>query len=424
MLVITPGTHQLRAVILDKNGVRYESNPVTVTVASIAGRGGVAELGGDEFAYWLGHAIWDIHHMKNRAVTMDPESGNADRFLQIADRVLNDHPQSVFAPYVAYAYAQYHLSAYRDAPPPPAARIERALGLAKGFTLQHTNSWLMADLCTSLFEFHRDTARVGSQLTASRREREHNISAPFPVGTIADAVAFGQSASEADPHNALLSNILLTQQVQELIRLLGDTVPPVLSIIGQNPVVAECGGPYADAGATATDNKDGDITSRIQVENKVDTPKVGTYQVIYRVTDAAGNAATATRTVKVVYKFDGFLPPIGGADATGGNYAQPVKTFKLGSTIPVKFKISCGGAAVKDGAHTLQVIKYNNATTAAEPIDATPTDAATTGNQFRLTGDEWHFNLDTKATGMSVGTWQLKATLSDGSSHTVWIALK
>jgi hypothetical protein len=204
----------------------------------------------------------------------------------------------------------------------------------------------------------------------------------------------------------------------------GDTTVPAITLLGANPVTIECGGAYADAGATATDNKDGDITARIVVENNVDTPKAGTYQVIYRVTDAAGNAATATRTVKVVYKFDGFLPPIGGADAMGGTYDKPVKTFKLGSTIPVKFQISCGGTAVKAGVHTLQVIKYNNATTAAEPIDATPTDAATTGNQFKLAGDDWHFNLDTKATGMSVGTWQLKATLSDGSTHTVWVAVK
>lgn len=186
----------------------------------------------------------------------------------------------------------------------------------------------------------------------------------------------------------------------------------------------ECGGAYADAGATASDNKDGDITARIQVENNVDTPKAGTYQVIYRVSDAAGNAATVTRTVKVVYRFDGFLAPVGGADATGGSFDKPVRTFKLGSTVPVKFKVSCSGAAVKDDAHALQVIQYNNETTAAEPIDATPTDAATTGNQFKLTGDEWHFNLDTKATGMTTGTWQLKATLSDGSTHLVWVALK
>ena len=225
-----------------------------------------------------------------------------------------------------------------------------------------------------------------------------------------------------------LQNIPLGSDAQKALnRYLasaGDTTRPIITILGANPVTIECGGVYADAGATAKDDKDGDITARIVVENNVDTPKAGTYQVTYRVADAAGNAATATRTVKVVYKFDGFLPPIGGADATGGMYDKPVRTFKFGSTVPVKFQISCGGTAVKAGVHTLQVIKYNNATTAAEPIDATPTDAATTGNQFKLTGDEWHFNLDTKATGMSTGTWQLKATLSDGSSHTVWIGLK
>jgi hypothetical protein len=32
-----------------------------------------------------------------------------------------------------------------------------------------------------------------------------------------------------------------------------------------------------------------------------------------------------------------------------------------------------------------------------------------------------HFNLDTKATGMTTGTWQLKPTLSDGSTHTAWV---
>ena len=57
-------------------------------------------------------------------------------------------------------------------------------------------------------------------------------------------------------------------------------------------------------------------------------------------------------------------------------------------------------------------------------IGATPTDAATTGNQFRLTGaasGNWHFNLNT--TPLSVGTWKLVATLSDGSVHEVWITI-
>src|SRR5262249_34521371 len=94
--------------------------------------------------------------------------------------------------------------------------------------------------------------------------------------------------------------------------------------------------------------------------------------------------------------FTGFLEPIGGADSAGGDFANPLRTFKLKSTIPVKFKAACDGSPVLTGIHTLQAIKYSNATTGDTPIDATPTEAATTGNQFRLVGDEWHFNLDTK----------------------------
>src|SRR5262249_5544182 len=56
--------------------------------------------------------------------------------------------------------------------------------------------------------------------------------------------------------------------------------------------------------------------------------------------------------------FDGFAAPIGGADATGGGFDAPVRTFKLGSVIPVKFTASCGGSAVTTGVHTLQAIKW------------------------------------------------------------------
>jgi hypothetical protein len=122
--------------------------------------------------------------------------------------------------------------------------------------------------------------------------------------------------------------------------------------------------------------------------------------------------------------FIGFLEPIGGADANGGNFGDPLQTFKLKSTIPVKFKATCDGSPVLTGIHTLQAIKYSNQTTGDTPIDATPTEAATSGNQFRLTGDEWHFNLDTKATGMSTGIWLLRATLSDGRQHSVWIQIR
>jgi hypothetical protein len=122
--------------------------------------------------------------------------------------------------------------------------------------------------------------------------------------------------------------------------------------------------------------------------------------------------------------FDGFLAPVGGADATGGSFSSPVRTFKLNSTIPLKFAIACSGSPITTGVHTLQVIKWSDETTSEPALDATPTDAATTGNQFRLVDSQWHFNLDTKVTGMSVGKWQTLATLSDGSEHSAWIQIK
>src|SRR5947207_1068674 len=87
----------------------------------------------------------------------------------------------------------------------------------------------------------------------------------------------------------------------------------------------------------------------------------------------------------------------------------------------VNFTTSCGGSAVLTGVHRLQVIKYTDATTAGDPIDATPQGAATIGDQFELAHDQWQFHLDTKATGMSIGIWLLRVTLSDGSQHSAWI---
>ena len=125
--------------------------------------------------------------------------------------------------------------------------------------------------------------------------------------------------------------------------------------------------------------------------------------------------------------FNGFLSPIGGAVelGTGGSFGNPLRSFKLNSTIPVKFNAICLGQPLTTGIQTLQAIKYSDATTASPAIDATPTDAATTGNQFRLTDGEWHYNLNTKGFGNNgQGTWLLKATLFDGSTYSVWVSIK
>ena len=159
---------------------------------------------------------------------------------------------------------------------------------------------------------------------------------------------------------------------------------------------------------------------------------VGAYTAAATFTSTNGNYTNASATTNALLTiltacttFNGFFSPIGGAVelSTGGSQSDPVRAFKLNSTIPVKFSATCSGVPLVTGIHKLTAAKYSNSVTPDVAIDATPTDAATTDNQFRLSGVEWHFNLSTKG-GMSQGIWLLKATLFDGSSYSVWVEVK
>ena len=79
-----------------------------------------------------------------------------------------------------------------------------------------------------------------------------------------------------------------------------DTTAPVVTVTGDNPATVELGATYIDAGATATDASDPNLTDSLVTTGTVDTDTVGTYTITYTATDPSGNAGTATRTVKVV----------------------------------------------------------------------------------------------------------------------------
>jgi hypothetical protein len=92
-----------------------------------------------------------------------------------------------------------------------------------------------------------------------------------------------------------------------LIKMTSDYVEvdedaPEITILGNNPEYVSKGDVYTDAGATAEDEVDGDITGDIVTDNQVDTSAVGAYGVYYTVKDAAGNEASAKRTVYVSNK--------------------------------------------------------------------------------------------------------------------------
>ena len=113
-------------------------------------------------------------------------------------------------------------------------------------------------------------------------------------------VQIGTVGSYTVTYNVTDSDGNAAAEVTRTVNVIDDVVP-VITLTGDTPVTVEVGSTYTDAGATATDNLDGDITNSIVVVNSVNTTKLGTYTVTYNVADSNGNAAVeVTRTVNVV----------------------------------------------------------------------------------------------------------------------------
>jgi len=146
-------------------------------------------------------------------------------------------------------------------------------------------------------------------------------------------------------------------QVTRLVSVV-DNTPPVISIIGSTTVDVFVGATYTDAGATASDNIDGDITGQIITTGLGFSTSVagGPFTISYNVTDSAGNPApTITRTVNVVDpaafscltsgpiqvdETGDFTPvTIGSAFSTGGvepvTFVNDIPTSPLFSHFPV-----------------------------------------------------------------------------------------
>lgn len=135
-----------------------------------------------------------------------------------------------------------------------------------------------------------------------------------------------------------LTNKLVVNEPASLKEI--DNEKPVITLNGNNVVTVFLNDTYTDAGATATDNIDGVITSNIITTSNVNTNVVGSYNVTYTVTDMAGNTQTVIRTVNVI-------------DYVTGISVTPVKTeYKYGEDIQLNVE-----ASMKSG-NTITVAEY------------------------------------------------------------------
>ncbi|MBD2846402.1 leucine-rich repeat protein [Paenibacillus sp. IB182496] len=115
-----------------------------------------------------------------------------------------------------------------------------------------------------------------------------------------------------------------------------DTTAPTLTLNGDQLVTISQGSSYVDAGAVASDTFDGDLSGDITVDGTVDTAAPGEYTLVYRVSDASGNAAEeVSRTVQVLSN-DASLQAL---DVDPGALAPAFDSQKLAYTVRVSSAI-------------------------------------------------------------------------------------
>ncbi len=110
-----------------------------------------------------------------------------------------------------------------------------------------------------------------------------------------------------------------------------DTTAPVITLLGNATVDLKVGASYSDAGATASDNQDGNLTGSIVVGGlPINTSVAGTYHVTYNVTDSSSNHATeVTRTV-IVSSTTVHHGSTGGSVGGGSVFVPPPSTTDTG----------------------------------------------------------------------------------------------
>lgn len=124
-----------------------------------------------------------------------------------------------------------------------------------------------------------------------------------------------------------------------------DTTAPKLTVNTDKEEIIYVGEKYNTPTYTAIDNYDGDISSQVKIESKVDTSKAGTYKVNYSINDSSGNESTEEITVKVknkknpyivvsiskqilkYYEYDELV--LSSNIVTGVNNKTPIGTFKV-----------------------------------------------------------------------------------------------
>lgn len=108
---------------------------------------------------------------------------------------------------------------------------------------------------------------------------------------------------------------------------------PVITLNGESHITLNVGDTYSEQGATAKDDKDGDISSKIKYEGYVNTSVAKVYTIKYSVTNSSGKTVTKTRTITVKAK-EPVKEPEKPTENTTGNDSKNTTTEKENTAGP------------------------------------------------------------------------------------------
>ena len=75
---------------------------------------------------------------------------------------------------------------------------------------------------------------------------------------------------------------------------------PTITLSGKNIITIYQGQNYKEPGYKALDPKDGNITNKVKIKGQISNDKIGTYELIYTVSNSKGETAKAHRFIKVI----------------------------------------------------------------------------------------------------------------------------
>jgi hypothetical protein len=150
-----------------------------------------------------------------------------------------------------------------------------------------------------------------------------------------------------------------------------DGTAPVITLVGDDPLMVAYGGTFTDPGATATDDTDPMVD--VIVSGEVDTSVLGDVIVSYDAVDSAGNEAdTVTRTVTVADMTGPVITLVGDNPLSlveGGTFEDPGATATDDVDADVTVTVTGSVDPELSGSYTLSYDAVDSAGNAAETVE-------------------------------------------------------